>query len=111
MANPFDNDKNLHSMEVVFQKMKDTMSGLEAFRELVAMLSETADVSKCRCVADELEQFCATLFGLHQTLHVYGVMMHSHLSRMRLHEAHQKALGSAVKSSIECAMEEKEEMH
>ncbi len=94
-SNPFDDKGNAKAADLLLDKMKGAMKDIDTFRELLETLRDVEESNEeqhaCNCVLTELEQFDATLFGIHNTLHVYGLQVTRHLMALDAHEARQRA--------------------
>ncbi len=94
MSNPFDKKGNRESLEMLLDTMKGAMADIDAFRELLESLVENPEPGTCEFMIEEMEQMDATLFGIHNTLHVYGLQTTRHLLAIDQHEASHRASAS-----------------
>ena len=87
MSSPFNDIDNRTKLSVVMDKLSATMDELESLRRHVEEWIDVEESSSCKCVLEELGQIDASLYSLHQTIHVYGSQISQNVQKIDNHEA------------------------
>ncbi len=101
MKRPFNDEAERNSLQSMLDSFKMIQEQVSELREKIHEVldaEEGIDGQDCTCIAEELGDMEATLFGVANVLHVYGCQLLSHVKHMDVHEAQKNVTAKIMET-------------